>query len=333
MSDTGKTLAAAGELAFIDRIRKMMPDDSGFFARSVGDDCLVTTPLSNERLLATTDTFVDTVHFSRDIMTFRETGRRCMTASVSDIAAMAGVPLFSLVSLSMPKELMLDDAVELFGGMAETADRYGCPVAGGETTSTPGPITITITVLGKATAAGALLRSGARPGDSVYVTGSIGDAMAGLEVLLKGGAGFTSLKRKFIAPAAHVSDALALAEKYRITAMIDVSDGIATDIGHICEESGCGVKLYSDTFPLSPEFREFAEQYDRDPVMSALSSGEEFELLFTSNDPSMPDKFTVGECTVTKIGMITHANDGRILIKENGRPVTLTARGYEHFKD
>jgi len=332
MNSGNKTLADKGELAFVEHIKTLMPADGGFFLRSAGDDCLITAPHGDNVTLATTDTFVETVHFTRDFFTFGQVGRRCMTASVSDIAAMAGTPSYSLVSLSMPKTMLFDEAVALFDGLRTAGEEYGCPVAGGETTSTPGPATITVTVIGTAEPGKAITRSGARPGDGIYVTGTVGDAMAGLEAFLKGEDGYRELKRKFIDPSALVSHARTLAGKYNLSSLIDVSDGIVTDLGHICGESGCGALLSAEKLPLSDEFGLFAGRFGIDPVAFSLRSGEEFELLFTSNDETMPERFTVEERQVTRIGVIEECEKSLRLTTGEGKTVALSSGGYEHFK-
>jgi len=254
-----------------------------------------------------------------------------MAASVSDIAAMSGIPLFSLVSLSMPGSLLFDDAAALFTGLREEAERYRCPVTGGETTSTPGPVTVTVTVVGKVEPGRAVTRSGAEIGDGIFVTGTVGDAMAGLYAFRKGAEGFISLKRKFVSPEALVAVSRTLTESYRITSMIDVSDGIATDLGHICDESGCGAEIEAGLLPFSDEYRDFAGAYGLDAVDFALSSGEEFELLFTSGDTSIPDEFTLAGRTVTRIGTVVPRDRGMTVVKETG-PAPLRSRGYEHFR-
>jgi len=328
---SGKTLAETGELAFIRHIRESLPGDGGMFPRSVGDDCLIAEPSEGFLTLVTTDTFVESVHFTSELFTFEETGHRSMAASVSDIAAMSGIPVFSLVSLSMPGGTLFDDAAALFNGLREEAERYGCPVAGGETTSTPGPVTITVTVVGKVEPGRAVTRSGAEIGDGIFVTGTVGDAMAGLSAFQKGVEGFDSLKRKFVSPEALVTLSRALTERYRITSMIDVSDGVATDLGHICGESGCGAEIEAGLLPFSDEYRDFAGGYDLDAVDFALSSGEEFELLFTSGDMSIPGEFTLAGRRVTRIGTVVPRDRGMTVVKEAGQE-PLQSKGYEHFR-
>ena len=332
MSKRLKTLADAGELEFINRIRSMMPGDGGIFYRSIGDDCLLTESFGKDLVLSTTDTFVDGVHFTEEYSTLEQIGSRCMAASVSDIAAMSGIPVYSLVSLSMPKDTLFDDAVSLFTGLKKTAELYNCPIAGGETTSTPGPVTVTVTVIGRIEPDRAATRSGAQAGDSIYMTGTVGDAMAGLMAFEHNEKEFSKLKAKYVTPIALVTFSRLLTESYHITSMIDLSDGLSTDIGHICRESCCGAKIYASSLPLSNEFTVFSRKYSLDTIDFALSSGEEFELLFTSDNKDISEQFILDDCTVTKIGMIIEASEGIKLFRNNTKCEPIPAKGYEHFK-
>lgn len=332
MSKKEKTLADAGEFEFIKHIRNMMPKDGGKIIRSIGDDCLVTESFENNLLLNTIDTFVEGVHFKLEYFTFSKIGHRCMAAAVSDIAAMSGNPMYSLVSLSMPPGILFDDAVDLFNGLQNTAKRYGCPIAGGETTSTAGPVTITVTVIGKAKRDRVILRSGAVNGDSVYVTGFVGDAMAGLMAFERKERKFDRLKNKFFSPEALVTLSRALTESYYITSMIDISDGLATDIGNLCYESCCGADIYEELLPMSDDLRRITEIFGIDTTDFALSSGEDFELLFTSNDKTLSEKFQIMNHNITRIGTIVESLHGIRLHRKNREVETVSSKGYEHFK-
>jgi len=332
MSLHHRTLAEAGELEFIRRIRELMPGEGGDIVRSAGDDCLVTLEPGGGYLLHTVDTFVDEIHFTRSYMTWGEIGSRCMAASVSDIAAMSGTPVHTLLSLSMPRALVLDDAVALFRGLAVTAESYGCPIAGGETTSTPGPLTVTVTVVGRVEPDRVVLRSGARAGDVVYMTGFPGEAMAGLEVFKHGMPGFERLRRAFVRPDAKVAVSRELTARFEISAMIDLSDGLATDIGHICEESGCGAMVREASLPLTDAFIGFVKGIGRDPMDFAISGGEEYGLLFTSSDPGLEGVNEVLGEMVTCIGMVTDRAGMLERMRPEGAIVPLTLRGYEHFR-
>ena len=332
MAEKEQTLAETGELEFIKRIKSMMPSEGGHILRAAGDDCLAVETPAEHLMLYTTDTFVDSVHFTDEYATFEKIGCRCMAASVSDIAAMSGLPQYSLVSLSMPPKITFNDAVSLFDGLSTTASHYGCPVSGGETTSTPGPLTVTVTVIGSVEPERMITRSGARAGDSIYVTGFPGDAMAGLLAFRTNEAGFVKLKKKFLTPEAKVLVARHLTESFSINAMIDVSDGIATDLRHICEESGKGAEVETGSLPLSLDFHKLMKKSGRDPIDFALTAGEDFELLFTSDDTSIPDTFHALGCRVSRIGTVTGTPYEIELKLPGGSVQTLSAKGYEHFK-
>ncbi len=327
-----RTLSETGELEFIRRIRPLMPTEGGDIVRSVGDDCLVVKSFGADLMLLTTDTFVDDIHFTREFFTWREVGERCMAASVSDIAAMSGIPVYSLLSLSLPKSMPLDDAVELFTGLSGKADSYGCPISGGETTSTGGPLTLTVIVIGRGEPDRVVMRTGAKPGDSVYVTGHLGDAMAGLLACREKTTGFGDLKARFIRPEARIALSRALTGQFRISAMIDLSDGLASDLGHICEESDCGAEVWAEKLPLSPGFRELMDRRGKDRTDFAITAGEDYGLLFTSGDPGLGERREILGQPVTRIGRITGGSGCMELHRGNGVSEPITAKGYEHFK-
>lgn len=326
-----RTLAEAGELEFIRLIRPLMPKEGGDIIRSVGDDCLVTRSFGEDQMLLTTDTFVEDIHFTRDFFTWREIGERCMAASVSDIAAMSGIPVYSLLSLSLSSRMLLDDAVTLFTGLAEKAKSYGCPISGGETTSTRGPLTMTVTVVGRVEPERVVLRSGAKDGDSVYVTGCLGEAMAGLLAFRDKARGFEDLKQRFIRPEAQVSLSRLLTERFRISAMIDLSNGLASDLGHICEESGCGAEVWAKMLPMSFPFRVIMNLHGRAHADFAITAGEDYDLLFTSRDPGLNAFQEILGRQVTRIGVITGRPGRMELLREDGSSEPITVKGYEHF--
>ncbi len=325
-------MAEAGELELIRVFRTMMPGESDGIIRSVGDDCFAVESFGGDLMISTIDTFIEDIHFKRDFATYEQTGRRCMAAAVSDIAAMAGTPVYSLVSMSLPGDFLFDDAVGMFVGMQNTAQLYGCPIVGGETTSTNGSTAVSVTVIGRVAPDSMIIRSGAQVGDAVYVSGTLGDAMAGLLALEKGDSGFERLTEAFLFPAAQVHLAQTLARHYDITAMIDLSDGLSSDLAHICEESGCGAVIWEDTLPLSEEFLTICEKYGKSPSEFALKGGEEFELLFTSGDDSMPESFERAGRGITRIGEIVAVEEGIAVQRDDGLAKKISLTGYEHFK-
>jgi thiamine-monophosphate kinase len=222
--------------------------------------------------------------------------------------------------------------VALFRGLAVTAESYGCPIAGGETTSTPGPLTVTVTVVGRAEPGRVVLRSGARDGDAVYVTGCLGDAMAGLEAFKRGEAGYERLKKAYVRPDAKVAVSRELTARFKLTAMIDLSDGLATDIAHICEESGLGATVEDTLLPMSGQFGDFMGRTGRDPVEFALSGGEEYGLLFTSSDPGLRGVHAIIGEPITRIGIMTRDTGSLTRIAPGGALAPFTRKGYEHFR-
>ena len=331
MHSVNQTLADIGERAFISRVRSLMTGPSGDIVLAAGDDCCAVRPTPGMLEIATTDTFVDGVHFSPTLMDWEITGRRCMTAATSDIAAMAGLPVYALVSLSLPGEMGADDAVSLARGLIEEAAGYGFPVIGGETTATPGPATITVTVTGRVEPDRMVTRSGARIGDGIYVTGTLGGAMAGLAALERGDAEPVPAIERFRRPRARIETARELAARYDVSAMIDISDGIAVDLGHICDESDCGADIEGESVPVMPEVARFLTGIDRDPVSFALSGGEEFELMFTCGSTAPADGEILGTVAATRIGIISARESGLMCIRD-GRAEPLTPNGYEHFR-
>ncbi len=251
---------------------------------------------------------------------------------MSDIAAMSGNPVYSLVSLSLSPDMLYNDAINIFSGLQNTAKLYDCPIVGGETTSSAGPITITVTVIGKVERDRVILRSGAKTGESIYVTGYIGDAMAGLMAFERKESGFNSLKKKFLIPTALITLSRALNGLYHIASMIDISDGLSTDLTNICYESGCGAEIYEELLPLSNDFRRISKKFDIDMTSFALSSGEDFELLFTTDDDTISDKFQLMNHRITRIGTITDSSQGIRIHRKNNNVELVLPKGYEHFK-
>jgi len=192
-------------------------------------------------------------------------------------------------------------------------------------------VTVTITVIGSVEPERLKTRSGARIGDDIFITGCMGDAMAGLFAFKEKKEEFGSLKRKFLIPEARVDLSRELTKSYGITAMIDLSDGLASDLFHICEESGVGALVETEWLPLSDDMVKLLARSDRDTVEFAVTAGEDFELLFTSGDKALPDSFRVLGVPVTKIGTIIEQSRGMLLRHPDGTEQKLTVRGYEHF--
>jgi thiamine-monophosphate kinase len=307
-----------GEFAFIDWLRQRTPsaqrvllgpgDDTAVLRWPTGADCLVTTDMLLE---GSCFRLAETHPGTPGAGTARQVGRKAMAVNLSDIAAMAGVPVAAVVSVGLPRQGGRALAEELYLGLRDIADRFDTAVIGGDTNSWDGPLVINVTLLGEATPRGAVRRKGARPGDRLLVTGPLGGSLLGKHL------DFTP----------RVREALALHAAVALHAMIDISDGLAADIAHLCAESGCGAVLHADAIPIADAARAMTD--GRSPLDHALGDGEDFELVFAVapadaeallRAPPIPGLSVIGEC-VAEQGLWLEENDLR-------RPLPPT--GYIH---
>ncbi len=253
-----------GEFEYIRWLREQTRGHSRVLV-GPGDDTAVLAPFS-QPVLVTTDMLMDGTDFLIEEVGPRAAGRKSLAANLSDIAAMAGVPVAAVVSVALPQlSGSLEFSQELFRGIRELADQFQTAIVGGDTNSWRGPFAISITLLGEATSLGAVRRSAALPGDWIFVTGSLGGSILGHHL------NFTP----------RVQEALRLQEFVRLHAMIDVSDGLAADLNHILEESGCGAVLDAHAIPISDAAHELSRTSGKPPLQHALGDGEDFELVFT----------------------------------------------------
>jgi thiamine-monophosphate kinase len=297
------------ELAYIDWLRQR----TGAHPRVLlgpGDDCAIIDTTPGVPMLVTTDMLLEGSHFVLAEAGPRRVGRKAIAVNLSDIAAMGGRPLAAFVSVGLPRSGTQQLAEELYLGMRPIADEFGVAIAGGDTNTWTGGLAISVTLLGEPGPHGPIRRSGARPGDWLMVTGPLGGSLAGKHL------DFTP----------RVREALALQEHARLHAMIDISDGLATDVSHLCDESRCGAVLDAAAIPIGEAARDA-----RSPLAHALGDGEDFELGFAVSaedgerllrtQPVAGIKlFHVGKCV---------AGSGLTLI-EGGQARPLRLTGYEH---
>lgn len=294
-----------GEFGLIDRIRKMtsVPDPSWV---GIGDDCAV-IPLSPETggapasdLLVSTDMLVEGTHFLMEDISPRQLGWKSAAVNISDIAAMGGKPIATFLSLALPKTLPEQWMQEFMEGYNEISEKFGAALLGGDTTCSPDRICINVAVLGTCPRGKAKLRSAARPGDLVCVTGTLGDSAAGLRLILDGQKGAAPrLIDRHYTPTPRVEEGLALSCLPGVHAMMDISDGVGSDLRHILDESGVGARIDTGKLPISKELQALCSEKGWDPKELALSGGEDYELLFTMDPQETPDiPYTViGEIT------------------------------------
>lgn len=307
-----------GEFAFIDWLRQRTPpaervllgpgDDTAILRWPNGPNCLVTTDMLLE---GSCFHLAQTHPGSPGAGTARQIGRKAMAVNLSDIAAMAGVPVAAVVSVGLPRTGGRTLAEELYLGLREMADSFDTAILGGDTNSWDGPLVINVALLGEATPRGAVGRKGARPGDRLLVTGPLGGSLLGKHL------DFTP----------RVREARALHDSVVLHAMIDISDGLAADVAHLCAESGCGAVLHAEAIPIADAARALAGE--RTPLEHALGDGEDFELVFAVaptdaesllRTPPIPGLALIGECI---------AGTG-LWLEENGQRRPLPPLGYVH---
>ncbi|QWV98058.1 thiamine-phosphate kinase [Geomonas nitrogeniifigens] len=321
-------LAELGEFGLIDRIKANVAASPSVLL-GIGDDAAALSPTPGQVTLITSDMLLEGVHFDLSFCDPFTLGRKSLSVNLSDVAAMGARPRHFLLGVALPKDVPLEFMDGFMAGMLEQAGRYGATLVGGDTCASKGGVAISVTALGEQRPELVLKRSGARPGDVVCVTGTVGDAAAGLKQLF-GGVREGFLVRRQLDPTPRVEAGVALAEAGLVTAMIDVSDGVLQDMGHICEMSGVGARLELARLPLSDAYR---AECGADPYPLALSGGEDYELLFSIPAGREPDVAALCASVglpVSVIGEIK-AGTGIELVAPDGSSYTPPRRGFDHF--
>jgi len=301
--------------------------------RGIGDDCAVLRPLGGQDLLVTTDFSLEGVHFRREWHPAESVGHRCLARGLSDIAAMGGEPAAVFLSLALPRDLPQRWVQGFLRGLIALAEKHGATLSGGDTAESPGGVLADIVVVGSVPKGKAVLRSGARPGDRIFVSGSLGGSAAAI-VQLQKTPQLQKAQQKNIKPRDYlrhffpeprVGLGRILREKGLATAMIDTSDGLSTDLAHICEESCVGAVVQAELIPRAV-VGEPAREVD---LEVALHGGEDYELLFTAPEGKrVPAR--IGEVAITQIGAIARGRN--IFLSERGVRRELVARGWQHFE-
>lgn len=315
------------EFQLIDRFRELVRDRSDVLT-GIGDDCAIVRWGASNSGLVTTDMLLEGVHFDFATATPRQVGRKAMGVNLSDIAAMAGRPQYAVVSLGLSRRHSASLPEELFEGMQELAAEYDTSIIGGDTNAWDGPLVINVALMGEPGPRGTVKRSGASPGDWIFVTGELGGSILGRQ--------FSFTPR--------VQEALHLQELVRLKSMLDVSDGLVADLYHILEESRVGAVLFEDRIPVSEAARQLASQRSHSDVSKqtsfnslnpalrhALSDGEDFELLFTVSpqDGARLLQSSPLNCRLTHIGEIVSEPSCR-LRTASGEVHPLPRLGWDH---
>jgi thiamine-monophosphate kinase len=323
-------------------IRRRAAKGSGTTAHTalqlgIGDDCAILSPPPGHDLLVTTDFSLEGRHFRREWHSPRSIGHRTLARGLSDLAAMGAQPLAAFLSLALPRSVAADRrwVSSFLDGLLALANEYNVPLAGGDTSESPGDFVLAdIVLLGSAPAGTALRRSGARPDDGIYVSGRMGGAAAELEELTRDPKLFRNATSRehhpHLFPQPRLATGQALLRRGLATACIDLSDGLSTDLAHLCTASGVAAEIRLAALPLDPHARRLGTKRARH---AALHGGEDYELLFTASAKALLPK-TLGGVRLTRIGTVLRASQRRpqiVAISANGARQPLEPGGWEHF--
>ena len=344
------TVADLGERAIIDRIGSRAPSSSAFVTVGIGDDAAVLKAPRNLAEVVTTDVLVEGMHFDRSYVAPSAIGHKALAVNLSDLAAMGAEPRAALLSLVLPGSMTVADFDEMIGGFLALADRYRVSLVGGNVARSPGPLVVDVTAIGSVKPRRVLRRAGAKPGDGLYVSGSVGAAYAGFlasrrAALPAGSSGpggvagvgsddMAACVERFLRPDPRVRLGLLLGRNQVASAAVDLSDGLSDAVAQIAGASGVGAEIDGDAVPVPDEARRwFSGQEDRDPLEAALSGGEDYELLFTVPARKRRALGSVmrllSGVPCTQIGRITA--DRRLVVLRGDERTPLPA-GFAHFR-
>lgn len=332
-------LSQTGEFGLIKKLRKKYGKISPGMRAGIGDDAAAIRSGKGD-ILVTTDMLIEGVHFDLSFTTFYQLGYKFLAVNISDIFAMGGMPEYFFISMGIPKGYRSEQIDELYSGISGAAKKFGVIIAGGDTCASGKGLILSGTLLGRC--GRVITRGGARPGDGIYVTDTLGDSAMGLKVLKQGAgrllkrAGHRERRSRIRVADKWLpfSDVMPLVRKHLmpepaplgdltgVTSMIDISDGLLIDLDHICEESSAGAVLYKEQIPVSGELSRTAGLLNADPLGFALKGGEDYALLFTSPRDIYTGAYRIGEIVRT----------GRWIVDEKGKRKKFRPEGYEHFK-
>lgn len=295
-----------------------------------GDDCAVL----EGGLVVSVDLTVEGVHFRREWITLREAGFRAAAAALSDLAAMAAEPLGILISMALGPGDPRGEAMEIQGGAGEACQREGIPILGGDLAGSPGPVVVDVVVLGRAVSP--ILRGGSRPGDEIWVTGWLGRSAAAVALWSQGTAPPERIREAFTRPRPRIKEALWLASRVSIKGLVDVSDGLAGDVGHLAAASGVSVILEEEAIPVHPDLEQALRGTGEEPLALALGGGEDYEICLAA-PPGVLQEWVAGfqdtfEIPLTRVGRVVEGEDPEVFLEAAaGGRRSLARGGFSHF--
>ncbi len=335
------------EFAFIHVLARRYAHRASGLIQGIGDDAAVVAPSAGTWWHLTTDLLAEGIHFDLESASLESVGYRAAMANLSDSAAMGAVPRFLLTSLAIPKILQRTRMHELYRGLMKACGKYHVTLIGGDTSASKQGLFLSITLIGTTSRKRALFRHGAKVGDGIYVTGTLGDSLAGLQLLSRQSprtprlsvTGLTPLARRFLInrhlhPTARVDEGQWLNNGKLATAAIDLSDGLSGDLRHICENSRVGAEIELDKLPISPACRAYAHTVGAQPIQLALTGGEDYELLFTvpaNQQKRLERQARARGYYITRIGTVRLRRFG-IQMTSDGLTQPMPITSYEHFR-
>lgn len=338
------SLADLGEFGLIDRLTKGFENHNPSTLKGVGDDAAV-MDFKDKKTVVSTDLLIEGVHFDLSYVPLKHLGYKAVSVNVSDIYAMNATATQITVSIAVSNRFPLEALEELYAGIRLACDRYKVDLVGGDTTSSTRGLIISVTAIGEANEEDLVYRNGAQPNDLIVLTGDIGGAYMGLQILEREKAVFqvnpnsqpdiemySYILERQLKPEAR-KDIPPLLKQLGVkpTAMMDVSDGLSSELLHICKQSGVGCRLYEDKIPLDPQVISTCEEFNLDSTTIALSGGEDYELLFTIAQADY-DKIK-GNPNFSVIGYITDKEEGVNLVTRAGQFIPIIARGWNALSD
>ncbi len=344
MSEQRTELNQLGEFGLIDHLTSKFKNNLSSTVKGVGDDAAVIFISEEESMLVSTDFLIEGVHFNLMYMPLKHLGYKAVAVNVSDICAMNGVAEQITVSIAVSSRFPVEALEELYEGIQLACENYNVDLVGGDTTSSLTGLVISVTAIGKAKTKEITFRSGAKEHDLLVVTGDLGGAYMGLQVLEREKEVFKAspsiqpdldghdyIIERQLKPEAR-KDIIGFLKVLDVipTSMIDISDGLASEIMHLCKASNVGCHIYDEKIPIDAQTSIAAIDFNLDPHTCALNGGEDYELLFTIAQSDF-DKIK-GNPNMTIIGHITDSSDGIYYVDKNGAAIELAAQGWNHFK-
>ncbi len=347
------SISKIGEFGLIERLKnkcnelRLSEKVTGQIILGIDDDTAITRPSPGMLQLSTSDLLIEGVHFDLTYTSMKHLGWKLMVVNLSDIAAMGGVPVYALITIALPAKISVEMADDLYDGIIQAAQTYGCAIIGGDTNTSIGNTMVSAMITGEVPDRFLKRRNGAQPGDLICVSGNLGLSHAGLQILLREKKRFLDSQQqneykselgtysaavtKHLAPKARFDISMTAAQQEWVHAMIDISDGLVSDLRHICKQSSTGALLFEEKLPFDPLVEKVADEFEQSAIDYVLFGGEEYELLFTI-DPEYENKLTEHIPDVHIIGKITDEKESVALVQKDGSKRTILSGGYDHFK-